>query len=501
MKSRTPVMVILVSAWTLACGGSSPSGGDRGADPGPEATADVPAVDGGQDAEPESDGRDPGGSLDPGEGDTPPPMDLPVDAETATPDPGPGQDPGTDPGPTDPGTTDPGKEDLPEADPGPEDVPPDPEAPDLPPDPGTADPGQDAALDLPQSACDGGGVPREWYLDCDGDGLTAAGNVPLRACVAPFVPKTCPDGAWTEVPPDDEGTTDCDDQDPTSRPGLDEVCDYRDNDCDGRVDVQPVDGTVWYQDCDGDGVPPFEVNIQAYRLCFTEPSRPPDACQEGTWTTRKPRLTQPKVVDCDDFDPSVNSLTSERCDGKDNDCDGSVDEDSTVLQWYADCDRDGYAPEGAASATGCAFPSRNPAACPSTGTWTLVAPGDGTKDCHDGNALAFPGQARYFTTPIAGRTGTAAWDYDCSGEVDFSFSGDCTNGMDYTCVLVPNAYPSCFTRARGLRIMDHPEVCYLEVPRHQVCGKEMGRPPSCWLNGPYCIPAPTGAPVFTAACR
>lgn len=489
MKRITLAALILACAWALACDGSNPPSDEGGVDAGRDIPADAVALDSVADAPPDT-GRDPGPTGDPGGAD-------------ATADDSSGGDPASsDPGAPDPGAPDLGAGDLDPADPGPADVPTDPGDPDLPADPGADDPGGDAATDVPASACEGGGAPKEWFLDCDGDGLAAPGTEALRACLAPAIPDVCAGGAWTQVPPDDEGTTDCDDQDPTSRPGLDEVCDYRDNDCDGRVDTAPVDGTAWYEDCDWDGVPPLYINMQSYRLCFIEPTRPPDACQEGTWTSRKPQLGQPKVVDCDDFDPAVNSLTSERCDGKDNDCDGSVDEDSTVLQWYADCDRDGYAAAEADSTAGCAFPSTRPAACPSSGSWTLVSPGTGTTDCLDGNAQAFPGQTKYFTTPIAGQTGTKAWDYDCDGAVAFSFTGDCTNGEDYTCTLDLGAWPSCYTRAEGLRVEGHPEVCYLDVPPHQVCGKEMRKPPTCWNYGAVCGQSPfAGDPVFTAACR
>jgi hypothetical protein len=55
-----------------------------------------------------------------------------------------------------------------------------------------------------------------WYADLDGDGW---GGAPLRAC-------TPPEGAQA-----DDG--DCDDEDPSSNPGADEVCDDgADNDCD-----------------------------------------------------------------------------------------------------------------------------------------------------------------------------------------------------------------------------------------------------------------------------
>jgi len=89
---------------------------------------------------------------------------------------------------------------------------------------------------------------------------------------------------------DGDGVGDLCDRD---RPGAAEVCDGRDNDCDGEVD-EVADG-------DRDGV----------------------AGRRGGWT------------DCDDDDPLVKPGGFESCNGQDDDCDGLTDEET-------DADRDGH---------------------------------------------------------------------------------------------------------------------------------------------------------------
>lgn len=49
------------------------------------------------------------------------------------------------------------------------------------------------------------------------------------------------------------GLGDCEDTFADVHPGQEEVCDDRDNDCDGQADENPTDGVTYYLDCDGDG--------------------------------------------------------------------------------------------------------------------------------------------------------------------------------------------------------------------------------------------------------
>ncbi len=147
-----------------------------------------------------------------------------------------------------------------------------------------------------------------WYADSDGDGDGDAATT-QRSCSQPtgYV----------------GNTDDCDDGDASVNSKATEVCDTVDNDCDGDTDEDSAaDAASWYADADGDG--------------FGDPDSWTTACDQPT-----DHLSDD--TDCDDGDASVNSDASEVCDGVDNNCDGTIDEDSAAdaATWYADSDGDG----------------------------------------------------------------------------------------------------------------------------------------------------------------
>ena len=81
-------------------------------------------------------------------------------------------------------------------------------------------------------------------------------------------------------------------------------------------------------------------------------------------------------IDCDDADPTVAPGLTETCDGRDQDCDGEVDEDAAdATGWQSDIDGDGYG-AGELVAVSCEAPA---------GSASL----DG--DCDDSNPAAYPG--------------------------------------------------------------------------------------------------------------
>ncbi|MEL6348931.1 MAG: putative metal-binding motif-containing protein [Myxococcota bacterium] len=82
-------------------------------------------------------------------------------------------------------------------------------------------------------------------------------------------------------------------------------------------------------------------------------------------------------VDCDDTDPTIFPGADERCNERDDDCDGEADEDAIdAFTWFADEDGDSFGSLGSEQ-TGCD---------PTAGS---VAQGG---DCDDADPLVYPGQ-------------------------------------------------------------------------------------------------------------
>ncbi len=159
-----------------------------------------------------------------------------------------------------------------------------------------------------------------WYGDSDGD-TYGGSQYTASAC-------TAPDGFVAN-------SDDCDDLDATSYPGAAEVCDGADNDCDSAVD-EGVQST-WYADADGDG--------------YGDSATSAEDCTAPAGFTGN-------GDDCDDTSAATNPMAYEICDGTDNDCDGTTDEDDAVntSTYYADGDGDGYG-DAASTADACAAPA------------------------------------------------------------------------------------------------------------------------------------------------
>ena len=259
----------------------------------------------------------------------------------------------------------------------------------------------DASLDPSDSVA--------WYLDRDGDGHGDDGTA-VWACEDPgdsirvggdcddmdpdFHPGASEadctdlndyncDGSVAWVDGDGDAFTaceDCDDADAAVSPAGVEVCDGLDNDCDSEADEsEAIDADTWYADSDGDGYGALSSTALG---C----SAPAGFTADST--------------DCDDTDASVNPLGVEACNGADDDCDGEVDEDSSVdaSTWYADADGDGHG--SAASPTlACALP--------------VGASGNAT-DCDDADAAVSPDASESCN----------GFDDNCDGETDESTAVD-----------------------------------------------------------------------------
>jgi hypothetical protein len=184
---------------------------------------------------------------------------------------------------------------------------------------------EDCDEDVDEAAVDG----TVWYVDADGDGF--GGDETVTDCTEPkgYTANSddCDDehaeahpGAaeiWydaidgdclggNDFDQDGDGSAlavDCADTDKAVHPGVDELCNGIDDDCDDATDEDAIDASIWYADEDGDG---YGVEDTTLPSCG-EP--------KGEWAA--------VAGDCDDADGSRNPGEAEVCaDGIDADCDG-----------------------------------------------------------------------------------------------------------------------------------------------------------------------------------
>ena len=216
---------------------------------------------------------------------------------------------------------------------------------------------------------DGSNGCTEYYADGDGDGF---GLVDQVACLCQ---KPGPEEPLATL------VGDCDDTDPEVSPSNPEQCDGIDNNCDEFVDEffadTDEDGTA---DCvdgddDDDGI------VDALDNCPLMPNPGQedldlngigDACDGD-----KDGDGDPDVSDCAPLDPQIHQGAPEKCNAKDDDCDGILDEAGAegCLTFFIDQDADSWGQEEESSCL-----------CSPSYPFTATATGD----CDDGNPAVNP---------------------------------------------------------------------------------------------------------------
>jgi gliding motility-associated-like protein len=325
--------------------------------------------------------------------------------------------------------------------------------------------------------CDGQideGVQIIYYADADGDGFGDLNNTEL-ACSSSlgFVTNSddCDDTALTYEDADGDGfgngnivscgvydNTDCDDANANINPGVAEICNHLDENCNGEIDefvlntyYQDADGdsfgsagvTIYecstpagyvdnaedcddavllYEDLDGDGY--GNSTVVACGVIFNNDCNDNDAvsnpgaleiCGNAVDENCDGNINEncpvdidgdgfDNTVDCNDLNPNINPDAADVCNDIDDNCNGAIDENLLYTIYYVDQDGDNY---GAGISDTLCY---NPGAGFSTQT----------DDCNDDDANINPGVVETYNFI----------DDDCNGIVDDNFVDTDGDGME-----------------------------------------------------------------------
>jgi hypothetical protein len=212
-----------------------------------------------------------------------------------------------------------------------------------------------------------------WYKDQDNDGYGDKDTAPRQQCVAPAA-------GWRQTLPN----TDCNDNDAQVNPGLAEICDSKDNNCNGIVDEGVT--IAFCADADNDSY----CSATCVQAC-TAPAgyRRSDTCLPG--------------LDCNDAVSTVHPSAFEYCgDGVDSNCTGG--------------DSETYANLG----QGCTAGTFG--VCKRTGNYVCTAAKTST-ECNATAGTATSGSSAPSTDPLIDmtqeRTGyNPRWDWNCNNTVE-----------------------------------------------------------------------------------